>query len=92
MGETVRCGYSEENVMRYRPNIKQMIERALDNKGYRQVKVWYEPVGRAAEMCGPSGGWKYEACDVDGSFYDGELGYNGNQALIEVGRLEDVHV
>lgn len=33
----------------------------LEAVGYTQVRVWWEPIGMAMEMCGPSGGWMAES-------------------------------
>ena len=74
--------------MKYRPNYKQMIERSLEHKGYRNPKTKWEPIGRAMEMCGRSGGWSFEAHTFDGDFVDGWLGYNGDEALVAVSKLE----
>lgn len=35
----------------------------LEYAGREKVRVFWEPLGRAAEMCGPSGGWMYESDD-----------------------------
>lgn len=35
------------------------LKKALEAKGYTNVKVWYVPIGAAMEMCGNSGGWMY---------------------------------
>lgn len=33
----------------------------MEDAGYKNVKVWWEPLGMAMEMCGPSGGWMSES-------------------------------
>jgi hypothetical protein len=34
-----------------------MIERTAKACGLKIEQIYWEPIGRAAEMCGPSGGW-----------------------------------
>lgn len=55
--------------------LKAAIEKAL---GEPVKRVWFEPLGMAMEMCGPSGGWMYER--PDGS-EDTLGGYNAVQAI-----------
>lgn len=42
------------------------IAHALETMGHRNVRVWWEPIGVAMEMCGPSGGWW---CESDMTHY-----------------------
>ena len=61
--------------------------RLLKAQGYKEIKVWYGPRTRALEMCGPGGGWYFEAVDGEGDFKDGWLGYNIKEALERAGSL-----
>jgi len=33
------------------------ITAELAKRGHTNIKVWWEPIQAAAEMCGPGGGW-----------------------------------
>ena len=53
--------------------------RELEAMGHRNVRVWWERLGMAMEMCGPSGGW---FCESDMTHYQPEpLGLNFDAAL-----------
>lgn len=45
---------------------ERKIAHALETMGHRNVRVWWEPIGVAMEMCGPSGGWW---CESDMTHY-----------------------
>ena len=42
------------------------LAQELEAMGHRNVRVWWEPIGVAMEMCGPSGGWW---CESDMTHY-----------------------
>jgi hypothetical protein len=46
------------------PKLKQLKAR-LEELGHTNVRVWWEPIGPAFEMCGHSGGYFFES-DQDG--------------------------
>ena len=51
----------------------------LEAMGHRNVRVWWERIGMALEMCGPSGGW---FCESDMTHYQPEpLGLSFDAAL-----------
>lgn len=53
--------------------------RELEAMGHQNVRVWWERIGMAMEMCGPSGGW---FCESDMTHYQPEpLGLNFDAAL-----------
>lgn len=52
--------------------------RELERMGHRQVRVWWERIGMAMEMCGPSGGW---FCESDMTQGPEPLGLNCEAAL-----------
>jgi hypothetical protein len=54
----------------------------LEAMGHRNVRVWWERIGMAMEMCGPSGGW---FCESDMTHYQPEpLGLSFDAALHSV--------
>lgn len=53
--------------------------QALEAMGHRSVRVWWQPLGMAMEMCGPSGGW---FCQSDMTHFQPEpLGYSFGAAM-----------
>jgi hypothetical protein len=42
------------------PKLKKL-KAAIEAAGYTEVKVWWEPMGIALEMCGHSGGYIFES-------------------------------
>lgn len=55
------------------------LAQELEAMGHRNVSVWWERIGMAMEMCGPSGGW---FCESDMTHYQPEpLGLNFGAAL-----------
>lgn len=57
----------------------RILRRELEAMGHRNVRVWWERIGIAMEMCGPSGGW---FCESDMTHYQPEpLGLNFDSAL-----------
>lgn len=51
----------------------------LEVMGHRNVRVWWERIGKAMEMCGQSGGW---FCESDMTHYQPEpLGLSFDAAL-----------
>jgi len=65
----------------------EKIKKALETKGYTNVKAWYEPLGVALEMCGPSGGWLYSSDQRNEDW----LGYNVEEALEAVKQMDNRH-
>ena len=35
----------------------EILAKVLEHRGHTGVRVWWEPITRAMEMCGPGGGW-----------------------------------
>lgn len=35
----------------------EILVKVLEHRGHTNVRVWWEPITRAMEMCGPHGGW-----------------------------------
>ena len=83
---------------------KQKIIQALESKGYVIEYIAWEPIGKAMEMCGPSGGW-YVEIDINNDvevflsknpnvvslqFDHTLLGYNFNEVLEEIERLPNL--
>ena len=55
------------------------LAQELEAMGHRNVRVWWERIGMAMEMCGPSGGW---FCESDMTHYQPEpLGLSFDDAL-----------
>lgn len=55
------------------------LAQELEAMGHRSVRVWWERIGMAMEMCGPSGGW---FCESDMTHYQPEpLGLSFGAAL-----------
>lgn len=42
-----------------------MLKAALEAEGYTNVKVWWEHIGPAMEMCGHSGGYVFNSDQED---------------------------
>lgn len=62
----------------------RILRRELEAMGHLNVRVWWEHIGIAMEMCGPSGGW---FCESDMTHYQPEpLGLNFGSALHAVRR------
>lgn len=65
------------------------ITKALKAKGYRPIRMIWEPVGHACEMCGPEGGWYIEygisdEPDDEVAYADVILAYSTVEALEEI--------
>jgi hypothetical protein len=54
------CAPSERERWRVSPKAKKL-KAALESNGYTNVKVWWEPMGIALEMCGNSGGYIFDS-------------------------------
>ena len=65
-------------------NKAKKLKQTLEKRGFNDVKVWWEPIGKALEMCGPSGGWLYSHSECDEDF----LGYNFGRALSAAKNME----
>lgn len=46
------------------PKLKKL-KAALEANGYTEVKIWWEPMGIALEMCGNSGGYVFDSEQED---------------------------
>lgn len=58
---------------------QRRLVRELEAMGHRNARVWWERLGMAMEMCGPSGGW---FCESDMTHYQPEpLGLSFDAAL-----------
>jgi len=53
------------------------LKKAVENKGFTNVYIWFESLGIAMEMGGPSGGFMMQ-CDQN-SYYP--LGYSAEEAM-----------
>ena len=60
------------------------IKKALEAKGYTEVKVWYDKPTVAFEKCGNVGGWMFAWTECDEDF----LGYNFDAALKAVKKMD----
>jgi hypothetical protein len=60
---------------------------ALEAKGFKGIKLWYDIAGPNMEMCGPSGGWQ---CEVQTGSVDHWLGYSVDEALATIAELQPV--
>jgi hypothetical protein len=56
------------------------LAQELETMGHRNVRVWWERIGMAMEMCGPSGGWLFES-DMTHYCQPEPLGLNFDCAL-----------
>jgi hypothetical protein len=72
------------------------ITKALKNKGYTPVDIFWEPLGGSPIMCGPEGGWyvEFELIDMDTNFPEYPrsytvMGYNIAEVLEEIEGLPD---
>lgn len=64
-------------VERPKPVAARKIWDALVAAGFQKINLWFEDIGNALEMCGPTGGWQFQ--DESGS---GEwLGYGWGEAI-----------
>lgn len=76
---------------------KAKISKALDAKGYKVEECIWEPIGQAAEMCGPDGGWMIAYWPNEGRDWDDSsrifsstiLGYNINEVMEQINDLPD---
>lgn len=41
------------------PPKARQLRKALEGAGHTRVRVWWEPIGPALEMCGHSGGYMF---------------------------------
>lgn len=62
------------------------LKKALEAKGYTDVKVWYEPIGPALEMCGNSGGWMFSWAECG----ENCLSYNLDLSLEVINKMQKV--
>lgn len=57
----VRAWLDSQNTTPVRDTPKaRRIRATLEASGHTVIRVWWEPIGIAMEMCGPSGGWMAE--------------------------------
>ena len=76
----------------------EKITKALEAKGYVVEEIYWEPIGSAPIMEGPSGGW-YVAFDLPGDAEECPgpnefpiLGYNTQEVLDEIAKLPTLKV
>ena len=58
---------------------RDKIQKAATRLGFGKVKMLYEPIGIALEMCGHTGGW--EVRTKDGQEF---LGYNADEVIADM--------
>jgi hypothetical protein len=63
------------------PKLKKL-KATLEGLGHTNVRVWWEPIGPAFEMCGNSGGYFFES-DQDGP---DPIGLSFTEATAMLGR------
>jgi hypothetical protein len=61
------------------------IRAELECAGFVVARVWWEPIQRAMEMCGPGGGWMAEVENYPGGIIP--LGLNQIDALQSIGTI-----
>lgn len=67
------------------PRAARKVWDALITAGFQKINLWFEDIGNALEMCGPTGGWQFQDKDGDGEW----LGYDSTAAVeraLELGR------
>lgn len=64
----------------------QSIKSVLESKGYTNVRVRYERIGSAMDMCGNSGGWIMESDQTHDA-----LGFNYDEAFEAAVSMEATH-
>ena len=70
---------------------REKIIEVITNLNYTYKNLEYRPIGRANEMCGPSGGWSVELYK-NGEYVDIAVGYNYQELIEYIERISDGHI
>jgi hypothetical protein len=63
---------------------RDRIQNAAAALGLVTTEVEWEPLGTAAEMCGPSGGWSVWLEDPEGHHLGVAVGYNVDEVIADM--------